>query len=725
MELNHTCLSLLKVLYAQQDYVTIGELAKQVRKTERSVRYNLELIDEFLRRKKLPYLTREFGRGIYLERSPQMDALLHDFMVAPTPYQYKFSTKEREHFLELCLLIGRERYTPIADLANRLTVSYGTISADLESVESWFREQGLRLVKKSRMGLMVQGEEFEIQKTCLKRLKENISLTEYDCFLCKKPLDSKIALAILDELFSGLDIDFFRDLPKQAESVLNRVFSDESFGNLIFYLAIFTQRHISGVNGAVEAVETDDSLELTDEYSAAVMLLDLLGQKFGISYSQGDCHNLTTQLLCAKSITSGQSKLGRDQGRSKRLDAIAEQIITNIENLYHIEFGAARRDLTEHLKAHLTPTIYRIRYKKAIINPVYDELVTKHRQLLQYTAEAIKPLEEYCGTPISDQEVSYIALYFLAAINQQNPQIIHRPQVVVACGSGYGTAQVVASQLNRLFDVDIVAVLSGRDVSEMVIKKDIHCDYIVSTVDLPRLPDEYYIKVNPIFTHGDYERVLQFMDARKGGKPSGRYVEMAKNLVEIACQHGANVNLDQLRYEFLSALIKAETRSDYMGVQSQTPSLRELLQPNLIRMDVSCRDWRSVVAASTAAFEENGYVTGGYKEAIVRNILDFGPSMVMFPGTLISHASPADGCKKLGFSFLSLSRPVSFGSKLHDPVRIVFTLSAVDSTRHMKALMQLFRLLSEQKWREQLFAAKTKETVLQIIQGFPDNSVGI
>ena len=48
MELNHTCLELLKILYDQQDYVTIGDLAEQLGKTERSVRYNLDTIDAFM-----------------------------------------------------------------------------------------------------------------------------------------------------------------------------------------------------------------------------------------------------------------------------------------------------------------------------------------------------------------------------------------------------------------------------------------------------------------------------------------------------------------------------------------------------------------------------------------------------------------------------------------------------------------------------------------------------
>lgn len=63
------------------------------------------------------------------------------------------------------------------------------------------------------MGLQVQGEESLILKICLRRLTENVSMAEFDRYLCKKPLESKIVLSVLNELFDGLDIDFFRDMP--------------------------------------------------------------------------------------------------------------------------------------------------------------------------------------------------------------------------------------------------------------------------------------------------------------------------------------------------------------------------------------------------------------------------------------------------------------------------------------------------------------------------------
>lgn len=718
MELNQACLELMKLLNQQDGYISISVLSSQLRKTERSIRYSLDMIDKFLEHRKMPLLSRKFGKGVQLNKNAELDSLLQSFLAESTPYQYKFSTYERKLFLEICLLIGRSSYFSIMELASCLTVSYGTIATDLNDVKRWLEDHRLSLVKKSRMGLHVAGDESLIRQTCLDRLGESITLTEYESYLCDKSLKSKITKVILDELFYGLNVAFFRDLPKQAEGVLNRVFSDESFGNLIFFLAIMTQRHIGGADPPTLPPDGEGNLLLTDEYSTAMLLVDQLSKATGITFSTGDCWQLTAQLLSSKSIRRGQSSLGRDKDRSRHLEKVAQQMVSKIELLYHIDFASNREDLIERLVTHMIPTIYRIRYNKKIINPIYDELLVKHRQLLQYTAEAAKPLAEHCGAPINDQELSYLALYFLAAINQQSPQIIRRPQVIVACGSGYGTAQVVASQLNKLFDVDIVAVLSGRNVSELVEQKQIHSDYIVSTVDLPRLPSNFYIKVNPIFTHNDYEKILQFMDAKAPEKAPLCYLETADTLTEIAKKHGAVQNPDQLKYEFLSALICSTSRSNFLEIKSQQPTLADLVLPHLIRLDISCADWKEVVRQGMVPLEEYRYVSRNYKDAVIRNILEYGPSMVMFPGALISHASPSDGCQKLGFGFMSLHHPVSFHHSVHDPVRIVFTLSVVDSSQHMSALTQLFRLLSDTKLRKQLFEAHNKETVLRIIQQF-------
>lgn len=716
MELNHTCVSLLKILYNCQDYVPINKLAEQMGKTERSVRYDLDLLDKFFQQNSLPPLSRRFGAGIYLEHTPGLEVLLQGFLSTTTPYQYKYSTQERCLYIKMALLTGIVPYISVPELAKRLIVSYPTVIGDLEVVERQLEAQSISLVRRTRVGLRAEGDEETILGVCLQTLNDHISLAEFDRYLYSKPLERKISTLLLEDLFRNLDVNLFRDIPKHAESILNRIFSDEAFGKLIFCLALLTQRARSGTITPIRIAHGKDTLMMTQEYKAAGMMMELLSQQYEVSFPAGVQYYLTAQLLCSKSIVSGQGRLGRDQTRSSRLDRVTEEVVDNIQRLYQIDFGPTRTELVEHLKAHLIPTIYRIRYHRSIVNPLYEDLVAKHGQLLRNTAEAVKPLEQCCDGPISDQEISYIALYFLAAINQRDPQVIRPARVVIACGSGYGTAQVVVSQMKSLFNVEIADILSGRDVCEKIKQGSLHCDYIISTVDLPQLPSELYIRVNPIFTRQDYRNILQFIDARQANHSSDRYMELTEQLVRIAQGHGANRNIEQLRYDILSLLLHDTRIQKPFPQKDSIWDLKDLLLPGLMRIDVPCRNWQEAVYQSTQALELEGYVTEAYKHAIVRNLQEFGPAMVMFPGVLIAHASPADGCRKLGFGFMSLRSPVSFGNKSNDPVKLVFTLSVVDSSSHMEAMIQLFNMISEKPVRETLFRARTKQDVLSILQ---------
>lgn len=67
---------------------------------------------------------------------------------------------------------------------------------------------------------------------------------------------------------------------------------------------------------------------------------------------------------------------------------------------------------------------------------------------------------------------------------------------------------------------------------------------------------------------------------------------------------------------------------------------------------------------------------------------------------------------------MTLAEPVVFNNPNYDPVRIVFTLSVLDSANYMNAIVQLFQMLSEKQFRERLFSVQSKDQVIQIIRDF-------
>jgi len=267
--------------------------------------------------------------------------------------------------------------------------------------------------------------------------------------------------------------------------------------------------------------------------------------------------------------------------------------------------------------------------------------------------------------------------------------------------------------------VEIVAVISGRDIYQY--EDETSYDYLISTVNLSKFSPDCYIKVNPIFSAEDYAHLEGFLKTRLAPVlENSRQIELAKKLAVIAKKYGADGESLQMQYDFLVLLMNESKFGSPISRQVEPFNLNDLMPPSLMRFKVPCRDWRHVIKEGAQLLEQNHYVEPRYKEAVIKNIEDFGPNMLMFPGVVISHAKPSDGCKKVGFSFMSLLRPIWFGNQYFDPAKIVITLSVLNNDLHLNALTQLFRLLSEEEDRMKFQKANIKEEVIKLIGKYSD-----
>ncbi len=114
------------------------------------------------------------------------------------------------------------------------------------------------------------------------------------------------------------------------------------------------------------------------------------------------------------------------------------------------------------------------------------------------------PLEQYIGKPIRSQEISYIALHFGAALKNIQKEAPPSHKIVLVCATGLGTSKMLVSQIKINIDIEITQITSIRGINQ--IKHDEY-DFIVSTINIPGLDSNDYIKVNPILTNSDYKQI--------------------------------------------------------------------------------------------------------------------------------------------------------------------------------------------------------------------------
>ncbi|WP_233520822.1 PTS sugar transporter subunit IIA [Streptomyces sp. CCM_MD2014] len=102
-------------------------------------------------------------------------------------------------------------------------------------------------------------------------------------------------------------------------------------------------------------------------------------------------------------------------------------------------------------------------------------------------------------------------------------------------------------------------------------------------------------------------------------------------------------------------------------------ALTDLLSADGIRLDVEAEDWRSAVRASGQVLVDEGISAAEYTEAMVRNVEENGPCIVLAPGFALARTRPFEAVLKTGMSWVRLASPVAFGHETKDPVHLAGT----------------------------------------------------
>lgn len=69
----------------------------------------------------------------------------------------------------------------------------------------------------------------------------------------------------------------------------------------------------------------------------------------------------------------------------------------------------------------------------------------------------------------------------------------------------------------------------------------------------------------------------------------------------------------------------------------------------------------------------------------------------------------------MGLSILTLNEGVDFGNSEHDPVKLIFCLSAIDSHSHLKIMKEIINLINHPDKIDQISKATSIENLKTIL----------
>ncbi|GBF75691.1 hypothetical protein PA598K_04113 [Paenibacillus sp. 598K] len=677
--------AMLALLQEAPDYVPVQHMMQQLHVSRRTVYYDMDKINHWLRSQRLEpvHYVRESG---YL-LPPSTKARLPEQAGKAERTDYYLSRKERAVWTAM-YLISRTEPVFLHDLQQLLDVSRGTAHKELKRLTAELADFDLQVQYDRKLGYIVSGDEAAKRQALshylsyvLPHLGPSSALRE---MFHRQLANARLPLQAIDQLERIYEM--IGELERRAHMEL----TDETVLSLASRLLLFAQRLRSG---AAVQLDEDERRALTQSpfYPLAAELAAQLGELFEVRFPEDEICYLTIHLLGA-SVNRVEER--DPDGETQRLRQATSDMIDAFERLGCVYFQH-REAMEAQLYRHVKPAYYRLKYRLHQDNPAAALVRSKYPEIYRLTERAAAPLQALLPREIGEGEMAYLAMHFGGWLRREQVQPQPRSRAIIVCVNGQSASRMLKLQLEQLFPaIDWLAVLSLREYEHFTLPVDL----IFSTVPLPGSAAPVFV-VSPILSDTDKSTLLQQIgrtDApqRAAQLPGGT----AEAILAVVRKH-ADIRNEELLYEEISRyLLRAREPLE----TAQPLSLPALLTPERISVIRQAVDWRQAIHAAAQPLLQSGAIEPRYIEAMIRKVEEHGPYIVLAPGIAIAHARPEDGALRTAFSLLKLEEPVAFGEEERHQVSVLFVLASGDGQSHLKPLAELSALLRDPHKRKLL-----------------------
>lgn len=475
------------LLLHEEGALQIKDLADELSCAEKTVRNDLDRLEEFLEEYESAHLYRKPGIGIGIEidehdRSEIMRSLL---MNEPK------TLEERLFEMAFQLLTSRKPLT-LQYWADRYYVPKASIKRDIETITNWLQRFGLELISKQRLGNVVQGPELK-KRNALAHLPELI------------PAFSNGTNVVLD-LFLPYEIDAVRKALLDMQHTYFIAYTDEAVDSLLVHALIMVKRTRQKSPVFIEQSETAATLA-HKEYQYATWLFHQLEAAFGLKFPDEEKVYFTWHLISAKRMGDGpQQDLPYNQETSKVVEALMERMAKL--TLFPFEKDLILRN---GLMVHMHSVISRIRYHFPITNPLLANIKRMYPYMFSMVILSLEEIGKTFDIEIPEDEAAYILLHFQASIERlEGNRESEKKQALIVCHMGIGMSHLLEAKIEQQYqDIEVVACVGKAEVHAFLKRNSV--DFIITTVPLEKVITDTIV-ISPLFGQEDKKKLSQFVE---------------------------------------------------------------------------------------------------------------------------------------------------------------------------------------------------------------------
>ncbi|MGT2836823.1 BglG family transcription antiterminator [Streptococcus macacae] len=444
-------------------FVTSKELAKHLSCSDRTVRAYIKSFMAYSSKETGVELVAKQGYGYRLQLIDEQ--IYFRFISENNLDQIKetIDINDRHNYI-LNQLIFEQNKVFFDDLMDQLYVSRSTLSSDFKKIRKELLQYDLTVESRANKGVFVKGSEHDKRRFIMDyffsgHFLKNLHQYVGDDFF-KLPISfEELTIIVLDECRS-----------EQLQ------LSDFMIQNLIVHIALAIKRIKDGFELSPIAI---DYQKFQKEIRVSKRILNRIQKRMNIVFPQEEGQYIALHLI-TNSIDS-QKEENKNTETPIRYDLM--KALRQIDEYYHYHF-ADDFILIEGLLVHLEVLEKRLKMNVHLNNPLLEEIKEQYSDIFHLTKDLLAKLEGFSQMTLSDDEIAYMTLHLMAALERYKEK--NKLNVLVICATGYGSAQMLKERIENELSpyLNIVDLIGYYDINDDKLQG---IDLIISSIDLSHL----------------------------------------------------------------------------------------------------------------------------------------------------------------------------------------------------------------------------------------------
>lgn len=454
-----------------KNYFSLEELAEDIEVSTRSIRNYIKQLNVDL--KGIASIINERGKGYRLDivDKQAFESLLEnnggedDLLNSP---------KGRIAYIIDRLINSEETYT-LDDLSSEMHIGRTTLVNELKKAAVSLETYSLIIEGKPNRGMELKGRELDLRFYIL----DNI----YDVLYGDYPLDADITEAI-----ERISNEYNLETTTQTR--------------LMEFITIMLDRLLKN-HPLTEIEDNHKRLLNTTDHQIALEMVQAIERQLPVEIPQSEILFITIPIAGRRTPTNNRTLA--DISITNDIKRLLEQIVEQVG--FKKEIIQENESFFKDLEYHLTFMLNRLIFGLRLKNPLLADVKSKYPVAYKMAELAGQVIENRYELKVPEDELGYLAFYFGVFIGQSEIKVKRFQRAAVVCGTGRGTAKLVAIQLERVLNENTeIDLFSERDVTKEMLNQ---YDLVFSTVKLPFETNAPVITIKEIFDEKNLTKEIE------------------------------------------------------------------------------------------------------------------------------------------------------------------------------------------------------------------------